>query len=109
MAIIIEKAKITNTDIELSNIYSRVSFNAMFDGSKTSANLVFYTSKNDYELSKAPTYKHKQINVEVPSNFNFALTEEENQDLIVIHNKIIEELIKLGYKATSDVVLDETL
>ena len=105
MAIIIEKSKITNTDIEISNIYARLSFNAMPDGKRTNANLICYSSKADYDLSKAPTYQHKQISVEVPNNFNISLTEEENQDLIVIHNKVVAELIKLGFNATSDIVV----
>jgi hypothetical protein len=103
MAIIIEKAKIKNTDIELSNIYARLSYNAMYDGIRTSANLVFYLSKSDYELSKAPTFEHKQISVELPYNFNISLKEDENQDLIVVTNKVVEELTNLGFKATSDI------
>lgn len=102
MAIIIEKAKITNTDIEVSNIYARVSFNAMFDGARTSANLICYTSKAAYELSKAPTFEHKQINVEVPSSFNFSLGADENHDLKIIHDKVVAELVSKGFKASSD-------
>ena len=109
MAIIIEKAKIKNTDIELSNVYGRLSYQAMRDGSKTSAHLVFYTSKTEYELSLAPTYIHKQIILDVKDGFNFSLTKDENQDLVVVTNKVIEELTNLGFKATSDIVVDETI
>lgn len=109
MAIIIEKAKIKNTDIELSNVYGRLSYQAMRDGSKTSAHLVFYTSKSEYELSLPPTYIHKQIILDIKDNFNLILTKDENQDLIVIHNKVVAELIKLGFNVTSDIVVTDNI
>lgn len=102
MAIIIEKAKITNTDIELSNVYGRVSFNAMPDGEKATANMTCYTSKAEYELSKAPTFKHKQVNVEVPYSFSLSFGADENQDLKVVHEKVVAELESKGFKASSD-------
>ena len=106
MAITISKAKIKNTDIELTNVYARVSFNAMFDGERTSAALIFYTSKADYELSKSPTFIHKQINVEVPSNFNLSLGADETQDLKVVHDKVVAELNSKGFVATSDLTAE---
>ena len=104
MAIIIEKVKIKNTDIELSNVYARLSFNAMFDGERTSASLICYTSKAEYKLSKAPTFEHKQIMVEIKDNFSFSLGENETQDLALINTKVIDELTALGFKVTTDLI-----
>lgn len=103
MAIIIEKAKIKNTDIELSNVYGRLSFQAMPDGKRISANLTCYMSKADYDLSKAPTFEHKQLTLEVPYSFNLEMQETENQDLVIVHNKVVAELVAKGFKATSDI------
>ena len=109
MAIIIEKAKIYNTDIELSNVYGRFSFQAMPDGKEISVIMNYYQSKADYELSLAPTYENKIIGTNVKNSFRIVLKEEENQDVVVISNKIVEELTNLGFKATSDIVVDETI
>ena len=109
MAILIEKAKINNTEIEVSNIYGRLSYNALPDGSQVSVGIVFYTSKSDFELSIIPPFKHKQILLEesLKDRFMIKLNEDENQDLVVIHDKVVEEYTKLGFKASSDLPVAE--
>ena len=106
MAIIIEKAKIKNTDIELSNVYGRLSFHAMPDGTRASANLTCYMSKADYDLSKAPTFEHKHLALEVPYSFNLEIGETEKQDLAVIHAKVTADLVEKGFKATVDLPVE---
>lgn len=99
MAIIIEKAKIKNTDIELSNVYGRLSFNAMPDGTRASANLTCYMSKASYDLNQ-------HINVDVPYSFNLEIGETEKQDLAVIHAKVAADLVEKGFKATVDLPVE---
>mgnify|MGYP000200228056 CR=1 FL=1 len=105
MAILITQAKIKNTEITVNNIYGRLSFQAMPNGVNASANLTFYLTKADYELSKSPTFEHKQIMVDVKNTFSLELSEGENQDLVVVTNKVVAELINLGFTATSDIVV----
>ena len=95
MGLIIEKAKIRNTEIEIENIYVRLQYVAMANGVNCIVNLTCYGSKQDH-------VSLKQIETNVDQNMNVACGEGQLQNIDVVHDLVKTVLEEKGFTVTID-------
>lgn len=93
MALIINTVKIKNTDIEINNVYARLSFTALANGTTSNVNLAIFVNKAEY-------LKNKLIQTDLANSFFVTCSETQMQDNAAIHELAKEHLEGLGYTVT---------
>lgn len=95
MALIVTNAKVKNTEIEISSVYSRIQFNANMDGKKVSVQLFS-------GLNKEAVLNGEQVLTDIPQMLHIELSETQNQDILTIHEVSKAKLEELGFEVTID-------
>jgi len=95
MALLIDNAKIKNTEISAPQIYARLQYIAVADGNKVQC--VLLTG-----LNKADVLAYKTIATNIPENMPLVLDATQNQDLATIHEVVKSKLEELGFGVTID-------
>lgn len=95
MALLIDNAKIKNTEISAPQIYTRLQYIAVADGKKVQC--VLLTG-----LNKADALAYKTIATNIPENLALTMDENQNQDLATIHEVAKAKLEELGFVVTID-------
>ena len=99
MALLVNKAKIKNTEIEAPQLYVRLQYVAMADGLKTQVIL-----RNG--LTKADALAWKEVSTNLPESISLDMGEQK-QDLDVIHNLVKAELEAKGFEVVIDLPIAE--
>jgi len=93
MALIINTVKIKNTDIEINDVYARLSFTALANGLVSSVNLAVFENKTRY-------LENKLIQTDLVNSFFVTCSENQMQDNATIHELAKLKLEDLGYTVT---------
>jgi hypothetical protein len=93
MALIISSVKIKNTDIIIENVYARLSFTALANGSVSNVNLAVFENKTRY-------LENKLIQTDLVNSFFVTCFENQMQDNATIHELAKLKLEDLGYTVT---------
>lgn len=93
MALIINTVKIKNTDIEINNVYARLTFTALANGSISNVNLAIFLNKDGYLANKL-------IQTDLENSFFVNCSETQMQDNATIHELAKTHLEELGFSVT---------
>lgn len=91
MALIINTVKIKNTDIVINNVYARLTFTALANGSTSNVNLAVFINKTGY-------IENKLIQTDLENSFFVTCSENQMQDNSTIHELAKVKLEELGYQ-----------
>lgn len=95
MGLIIETAKIRNTEIEIQNVYVRLQYVALANGVNCIVNLTCYPSKEQHSTLKI-------VETNIDQNMNVACGEGEVQNIDVVHNLVKAQLENKGFTVSID-------
>ena len=95
MGLLITNAKFKNTDIEVLQVYVRIQYFAHADGKKVNAKLIVAKDKAD-------ALAWKEIATNLPETLALTMGENQNQDLVTIHELIKGVLEIAGFGVTID-------
>lgn len=95
MGLIIEKAKIRNTELEIENVYARLQYIALANGVNCIVNLTCYTSKEEHTSLK-------QIETDIDQNLNVSCGEGQLQNIDVVHELVKTALEEKGFTVSID-------
>jgi hypothetical protein len=95
MALLVKNTKFKNTEILTPEIYVRIQYVALSDGKKTNVTLLESINKNNF-------LNNNFISTDLPKSFTLNMLNTESQDLLVIHNKVKNELELLNFIVTID-------
>jgi hypothetical protein len=90
MALLVNKAKFKNTEIQTPQMYVRLQYVAMADGLKTAVML-------KSGLTKEAVSSGETVATDLPENLMIQMGEQK-QDLEVIHNLVKTELESKGFE-----------
>lgn len=93
MALIINTVKIKNTDIEINNVYARLTFTALANGTTSNVNLAIFVNKAGYLANKL-------IQTDLINSFFVNCSETQMQDNATIHELTKAYLEELDYTVT---------
>lgn len=95
MGLIVETAKIRNTEIDITNVYVRLQYVALADGINCMVNLTGYPSKELYTTLK-------QVETNIDPNLRVTCGEGQVQDLLTVHELVKTALEGKGFTVTID-------
>ena len=95
MALLVNNAKIKNTELTAPEIYVRLQYTAMPDGKKTTVLLLT-------GLNKELALTYQEIATNLPKGINLEMAEGQLQDLATIHELVKAHLegLDLGLEVT---------
>lgn len=95
MSLLVKNTKFKNTEILTPEIYVRIQYVALSDGKKTNVTLLESINKDNF-------LNNNFISTDLPKSFTLNMLNTESQDLLVIHNKVKNELELLNFIVTID-------
>lgn len=95
MGLIIEKAKIRNTEIDIENVYVRLQYVALANGVNCIVNLTAYPSKELHTSLKL-------VETNIDQNLNVSCPDGQPQNIDVVHGLVKTALEEKGFVVTID-------
>jgi len=95
MGLLITNAKFKNTEINAPQVYARIQYFCQMDGKKVNAKLIVAKDKAD-------ALAWKEISTNLPETLALTMGENQNQDLVTIHELIKGVLETAGFGVTID-------
>lgn len=95
MGLLVNNVKFKNTEIDAPQVYVRIQYFAAADGKKVNAKLIV-------AKDKVNALAWKEIATNLPDSLTLTMGENQNQDLVTIHELIKGVLEIAGFGVTID-------